>query len=127
MADDELVERRARRHEDANSSRSAAGAAELLPRRGDRPWISDQHRALQASNVDAELEGVGADNPRDLSAAQTRLDLAAVKREVAGAVAADAARGIETRVEVLPQVAEHHLDRKPAATEHDRLHARANP
>src|SRR6267378_4348092 len=127
MADDELVEGRARRHEDADGSRPSTGAAELLPGRRDRAWVTNEHRALQAPDVDAELERVRAHDGGDLSVAKPRLYLSPMQRQITGAVAAYAARGVEARIEVLPQVAQHHLHREAAAAEDDRLHARANP
>ena len=127
MTDDELVERRARRDEHADRAGPAARAPQLLPGRRDGPRIADQHCALQASDVDAQLQRVGAHHASDVSVAKPRLDLAPVQGQVAGAIPAHAARGVEARIEVLPQIAEHHLDRKPAATEDDRLHPRANP
>src|SRR5260370_19782238 len=82
MPDDELVEGRARSDEDADRPRPAAGAAELLPGRRDGAGIADQDRALQAADVDAELQRVRAHHPVDLSAAQAGLDLAPVQRQV---------------------------------------------
>ena len=41
-------------------SRAAARTAELLPRRGDRARVADEHRRLEGADVDAELQRVGA-------------------------------------------------------------------
>ena len=127
MADDELVERRARGNEHPDRPGPASGAAQLLPRRGDGARIADQHRALQAADVDSELERVGAHHGCDLSAAQPCFYLSPVQRQVAGAVAAHALRRVEARRQVLAQIAEHHLDLQPAAAKDDGLHAGANP
>ena len=127
MADDELVQRRARSDEDPDRSRAAPGASELLPRRRDRPRVTDKHRALQAADVDAELERVGAHHARDLSLPQAGLDLAPVKREIAGAISAHPFRRVEPRGQVLAQVAEHHLDLEAAPAEDYGLHAVADP
>ena len=86
MPNDELVERRARGDENADRSRPAPGAAELLPRRRDGPWVPDEHRTLQAADVDPELQRVGADHAGDLSVAQTGFDLAPMQREVTRAI-----------------------------------------
>src|SRR5437773_2679012 len=86
-----------------------------------------KHRALQAADVDAELERVGAHHARDLSVPQAGLDLAPVKREIAGAISAHPFRRVEPRGQVLAQVAEHHLDLEAAAAEDYGLHAVADP
>ena len=127
MADDELVERRAGRDKHAHRPRPSSRAAQLLPGRRDGPRVADQHRALQAPDVDAQLERVGADDRGDVAVAQTRLDLAPVQRQVSGAIASHSLRGVESRREFFPQVAQHHLDLQPAAAEHDGLHAGADP
>src|SRR5207249_8217164 len=58
MGDHELVERRARRHEDGRRRAAAAtGAAGLLPERRDGARIARQHRDVEMADVDAELEG----------------------------------------------------------------------
>ncbi len=127
VADDELVERRARGHEDPDRAGSTSGPAELLPGGGDGPRVADQDGGLQAADVDAELERVGAHHAGDLSAAQAGLDLAPPQRQVARAVAADPLAGVESRRQRLLQVGEHHLDLKPAAAEDDGLYALADP
>ncbi len=50
-----------------------------------------------------------------------------MQRQVARAVTTHALVGIEARSEVLPQVAEHHLDLEPAAAEDDGLVSGADP
>ncbi len=50
-----------------------------------------------------------------------------MQRQVACAVAANASRRVQARVEVLPQVAEHHFDLQAAAAEDDGLCPGANP
>ena len=124
VADDELVERRARRDEHADRAGPPPRPAQLLPGGRDGPRVADEDRGLQAADVDAQLERVGADDAGDLAAAQAGLDLPPVQGQVAGAVAAHALGGVEPRREVLAQVAEHHLDLQAAAAEHDRLDAR---
>src|SRR2546426_7371758 len=51
VADDELVERRARRDEHADRAGPAARAPQLLPGRRDGPRIADQHRALDRKST----------------------------------------------------------------------------
>ena len=50
-----------------------------------------------------------------------------MQRQVARAVAADAPRRVKSRIEVLPEIAEHHLDLQAAAAEDDCLHPGPNP
>src|ERR1700682_6803519 len=88
MADYELVERRARRHEDSHRPGASTRPAQLLPGRGDSPGVPDQHRGLEGADVDAELQSVGAHHAGDLAVAQAGLDLAAVERQGAGPGAA---------------------------------------
>src|ERR1700676_2446364 len=84
VANDELVERRARRDENSDRSRPPSRSTELLPGRCDRARVSNEHRRLEAPNIDAELQGVRADYACDLAAAQAGLDLAPVQRQVSG-------------------------------------------
>ena len=127
VADDELVERRARRDEDGDRAGPPAGPAQLLPRGRDGARVADHDRRLQRADVDAELQRVRADHPVHLARTQPGLDLAPVQREVAGAVAAHPPAGVEPRQQRLAEVAEHHLDLEARAAEHDRLHAGADP
>src|SRR5207249_10627029 len=76
MADDELVERRAGRDKHAHRPRPSYRAAQLLPVRRDGPRLADQHRALQAPDVDAQLERVGADDRGHVAVALTLLYVA---------------------------------------------------
>ena len=119
---DELVERRRvgdqHRHRGA---RAPAGAARLLPGRGDGARIAHQHRRVEAADVDPELERVRGDDPEHRALAQPALDLAALERQVAAAVAADDAFGARLRLERLLQVGHEHLGREPRGGEHDRL------
>src|SRR5438045_3056231 len=86
---------------------SSAGTAGLLPRRCDRAGVAHEDRRLQSSDVDAQLERVGADHAGDGARAETGFDLPAMQGQVARAVAADALVRVEPRREVLAQVAQH--------------------
>src|SRR5713101_8201001 len=55
MTDDELIERRARGHENPNRPGATARSPQLLPGRGDRPGVADEDRRLQAADIDAQL------------------------------------------------------------------------
>src|SRR4029077_6331917 len=107
VADDELVEREAGAAKPSPPTRPSPGSSELLPRGGDGSWISDENRGLQAADVDAQLEGVGADDRGDIAVAQAGLDLTTVQRQVAGTIPAHSLGGVEARGEVLAQVAQH--------------------
>ena len=97
MPDDELVQRGAGGHENADGAGAPTRAAKLLPGGRDRAGVSDEDRCLEAADVDAELEGVGADDSGDVTGAKSGLDLPPVKREVAGAVSAHALARVEAR------------------------------
>ncbi len=85
----ELVQRRARRHQDGRRPAAAtAGAAGLLPERRDPAGIASQHRDVQVADVDAELERVGRDDAEHLALAQALLDRPAPGGQVAAAIAA---------------------------------------
>ena len=127
VPNDELVQWRARSHEDADRPGTASGAAYLLPRGRDGSRIADQHRRVQAADVDAQLESIGADDACDIARAQARFNLASMQGKVSRAITANAPVGVEPRCQVLSQVAEHHLDLQPAAAEDDGLNAGADP
>ena len=122
VVDHVLVDRGARRdqHGDARAL-APAGAAELLPGRRDRARIARQDRHVQAPDVDAQLEGVGGDDPEDLAVAQPVLDRAALGRQVAAPVAADPAARAVALAQRLAQAGQQDLDRDARAAEDDRL------
>ena len=97
------------------------GAARLLPGGGDAARIAEQHRRVEAADVDAQLERVGGDDAQHRAVAQAALDLAPLQRQVAAAVAADHALGARPRLERLLQVGDQHLGGQPRRREHDRL------
>ena len=122
MVDDVLVDRRARGDEDRDAGAlPPAGPAELLPRGGHRARVAGQDRHVETADVDAELERVGRDDAEDLAVAQPALDRAAFGRQVAAAIAADAAARPVALAERLPQAREQDLDRDPRPPEDDRL------
>ena len=122
MVDDVLVDRRARRHEDRDArALPPARPTELLPRPRHRTRIAGQDRHVQPPDVDAELERIGRDDAEDLPVAQAVLDGPALRRQVAAAVAPDAAARAVALAQRLAQTGEQQLDRDPRPTEHDRL------
>src|SRR5207302_119805 len=96
MADDELVQRRARRDEYAHRARTPAGPPKLLPGRRDGAGVADEDGALEAPDVDAQLERVRAHDAGDLARAQARLDLASMQGQVARAVTAHPLVSVES-------------------------------
>ena len=104
----------------------AAGAAHLLPGRGDRARIADADRGVQAADVDPQLERVGGHHAAHPTVAQAALDLLALVRQVAAAIAADGVRVAGRRRERLAQVGGQHLDGGAGPGEGDRLHAPAD-
>ena len=122
MVDDVLVDRRARCDEDGDAGAlPPAGPAELLPRGGHRTRVAGQDRDVEAADVDAQLERVGRDDTEDLAVAQPALDRSAFGRQVAAAIAPDAAVRPIALAQRLPQAREQQLDRDPRPPEHDRL------
>ena len=70
---DELVDGPRARDEDRDARFAAAtGAAHLLPGRRDRARIARQDRRIQPTDVDAQLERVGADHAEHIARAQAR-------------------------------------------------------
>ena len=126
VVDDVLVDRGAGRDEDRDArARPPAGPPELLPGRGDRARVAGQDRHVEPADVDAELERVGGDDAEDLAVAQPALDRPALGRQVAAAIAADAAARPAALAQRLAQPGQQQLDRDPRAPEHDRLAAGA--
>src|SRR5207244_8280678 len=62
------------------------GASGLLPERRDAAGIAGEHRHVEVTDVDAELERVGRDDPEHLALAQALLDRPATRRQVAAPI-----------------------------------------
>jgi hypothetical protein len=122
VVDDELVERRARGDKHGGRfPRFPAGPARPLPGAGDRPGIPGQDGHVEASDVDAELQGVRRDDPQDLSLPQALLDLPPLEGQIAAPVSADEAFILDGRLDVFLEVGEEDLGVEPALGEDDRL------
>ena len=63
-----------------------AGPAGLLPHRGDGAREAVEHAGVEATDVDAELEGGGGHDAAERTAEQLAFDLAPLGAEVAAAV-----------------------------------------
>ena len=66
------------------------GAPRLLPHRRERAGEAVEHDRVEAADVDAELERVRGRDAEQPAARELELELAALRREVAGAVRGDA-------------------------------------
>ena len=88
---------------------------------GDRARVAGQDRHVEAPDVDAELERVGGDDAEDLAVAQPVLDRPPLGRQVAAAVAADAAARAVALAQRFAQPGQQDLDRHARSAEDDRL------
>jgi hypothetical protein len=102
---------------------AATRATGLLPGGGDASRVADQHRGVEAPDVDPQLERVGGDDAEYFSLAQPALDLASLEGQVSASVAADDALGPRLRLERLLQVGDEDLGGEARRGEHDRLQA----
>ena len=124
VVDDVLVDRGAGRDHDADAGpRPPTGTTELLPGAGDGTRVARQDGDVEAPDIHAELQRVGADDPEDLAVAQALLDGAPLGWQVPAAVAPHPAARPVALAQRLAQARQDDLDRGPRATEHDRLAA----
>ena len=118
VVDHVLVHGRRRGHQHGHAHVAAPPrAAHLLPGPGDGSRVAGEHRHVQAADVDAQLEGVRADDPQHLAVPQAALDRPSLRGQVAAPVAADAVARPEVLAQRLAQVREHDLDRHPRLPE----------
>ena len=93
LAHEELVERVLARDEHREAVAAASGPAPLLAQRGDGAGEADRDRAVELADVDPELERVRRRDAEQLAVHQPPLDLAPLRRRVAGAVGGEARGG----------------------------------
>ncbi len=118
VVDHVLVHGRRRCHQDRDAHVAPpARATHLLPGGGDRARVAREHGDVEAADVHAQLERVGADHAEHLAVAQPALDRPALGGQVAAAVAADPRPWPEIGSHRLAQVREHDLDRDPRPAE----------
>ena len=91
LAHEVLVERVLARDEHGEPVAAAAGAAPLLAQAGDRAGEADRDHAVEQADVDPELERVRGGDAEQLARDEPPLDLAPLRRRVAGAVGREAA------------------------------------
>jgi hypothetical protein len=119
---DELVEGGRVRHEHRHRGpRAPPRAARLLPRRSDAAGVADEDRRVEASDVDAQLEGVGRHDPQDRSVAEPPLDLPPPLGQVAAAVAPDDPLRSRLRLQRLLQIGDEDFGGEARGGERDRL------
>ena len=124
MGHDVAVERVGERDEDGQRfAVLAPGAADPLPRGGERAGIADEDADVEAADVDPGLERRGADDPFELAGEEAAFDLAPFLRQVAGTVAGDARREVRPR---LAQPLVHQLRHAARLGEGDRLAPRVH-
>ena len=122
VTDDELVDRRAAGHEHRRRARRPAACPPgALPGRRNRARISGQHRHIQRTDVDAELQGVGGNDSPNEPLAKAALDLTTTVRQVAAAISADDVRGTRRPVERILQIRRQDLHRETTLREEDQL------
>src|SRR6185369_13475589 len=95
-----------------------ACAAPLLPEARDGAREADGDRAVQQSDVDAELERVRRGDPEELSLDEAALDVSTLRRRVPGAVRREPLRG--RRVDAVGRQAVDQLGLLAALRETDR-------
>ncbi len=122
MMDDVLVDGSPAGDKDRHArAEPTAGPADLLPGCGNGARITGQHRHVEAADVDAQLEGIGADDPQELALTQALLDRPTLGREVAAPVAAHPCSRAPALTERLAERGQDELDRGAAPAEDDRL------
>ncbi len=75
--------------EDQGFLRAATCASGLLPRAGDGAGVADHEAGVEAADINAEFERVGAGDAEDIAFGKTPLDLAALLGEIAAAIGLD--------------------------------------
>ena len=121
LAHEVLVECVFARDEDGEAGAAATGPAPLLPERRHGARKADRDRAVEGADVDPELERVGGGDAEQLAGHQALLDLAPLRRCVAGAIRGEP--GSSLRVDAIGREAVDQLDRLPALGEADRAQA----
>ena len=102
---------------------ASARAAGLLPGAGDGAGVADDAAGVQAADVDAQLQGVGAGDAQEFPLRQLALDLAPLGGQVAAAVGVHAAgQARADLVEPLAHGAQQALGPVARAAEADDLH-----
>ncbi len=128
VASEELVECVLARHVESEAPALAPGAPPHLTQAGNRAGEGHDERRVERTDVDAELERVGADHRRELAGGQSSLDLPPLRRRVAGTVGGDGVgelSGAET-LQLERDEPREQLDTHTGAHEADRARAVAD-
>ena len=89
MLDDVLIERRARSDQNRKRGRlAAAGAAGALPSGSDGAGIAGENDRIERADIDTQFESIGRDDGANFAGSQTLLNVAALLRQIAAAIAA---------------------------------------
>ncbi len=122
IANHKLIERGRGCHEDGTGATAAtACAAGPLPGSGDRPGISRHHHGIERANIDAQLQRARRHHTANSCIAQSALDLAALVRQIAAAIAANRFRFARPVGISLLQIRQQQLGVQTRIREHDRL------
>ena len=89
------------------------------------PGIAGHHHRVQRADVDAQLQRIGGDHGADLAVAQLALDLAALARQIAAAIAAHRVAGDRSALAGVFQIGEQDFGGQAVVGEDQRLLARA--
>ena len=124
VADDVLIDGSGGRNvEDDARPLSAACTTCLLPGAGDGARVAAEHAGIQRADVNAQFEGVGGDHRVDVARAQALLDLAALRGQIAAAVAPHPARIAQRIANEILEVLRQHLHSQAGAGKGDGLDA----
>src|ERR1041385_7798239 len=90
ILNNELVERRARSHQQRGGTPFAASCpAGALPGGSNSSRIASHHRNVETSDVDSQFERVGGNDTKQPPFTQVALNLAPLKRQIAAPVTTD--------------------------------------
>ena len=124
MLDHVLIEGRAGGHQHrGRGALAAARPSRALPARCDGARVAGHHHGVERADVDPQLERVRGHYRADLAVAQLALDLAALARQVAAAVAAHRLAGDGAAVAGILKIGYENLGRQPVIREYQRLQA----
>ena len=87
MRDVPLVELVVAGHEHGRGAAiGATGTAGLLPHRRERAGKAVEHHGVEPAHVDSELEGIRRGHTEEPATREVELEIASLRREIAGAV-----------------------------------------
>ena len=87
----------------------SAVTSKLLPRTGYGAWIACEDSRLERTNIDAQLQSIGADHTEDFARTQVPLNLSALLGQVTPAIRSDGLVWLSQLVKGLAQIGDEHL------------------